>query len=238
MTFPDRSEIHVSSRSWWSAAFAVMMMAACAAPATAEPRRKAPASKAATVTSTGVPNALQGFSQNRDQPVQIEADNLEVRDKDKVATFTGNVHVVQGDTDLHSKSLRVYYDDENAKPEAKKTVLPGAGGEQKIRKLEALGGVIVTQKDQTATGDKGVFDMHANTVTLLGNVIVSQGDNVLHGDKLIVNLTTSVSKVEAGSSSGGRVMGIFKRGAPETGADKPKSDDKSKDGGKARDAKR
>ena len=29
------------------------------------------------------PNALQGFSQNRDQPVQIEAATLEVRDKDK-----------------------------------------------------------------------------------------------------------------------------------------------------------
>ena len=41
--------------------------------------------------SPGVPNALQGFSQNRDQPVKIEAASLEVRDKDKVATFSGNV---------------------------------------------------------------------------------------------------------------------------------------------------
>lgn len=231
MTLPDRSEIH-PGRSWWGVAFAAVMVVACATPSAAQPRRKAPP-KAAAATSTGVPNALQGFSQNRDQPVQIEADTLEVRDKDKVATFSGNVHVVQGDTDLHSKSLRVYYDDDTAKPEAKKTVLPGAGGEQKIRKLEALGGVIVTQKDQTATGDRGVFDMHANTVTLLGNVIVSQGDNVLRGDKLTVNLTTSVSKVE-----GGRVTGIFKRGAPEAGADKSKDGDKSKDADKAHDAKR
>ena len=31
----------------------------------------------------GVPNAMQGFSQNRDQPIQIEAASLEMRDKKK-----------------------------------------------------------------------------------------------------------------------------------------------------------
>ena len=53
---------------------------------------------AAAQNAEGVPNALQGFSQNRGKPVQIEAATLEVRDKDKVATFSGNVHVTQGDT--------------------------------------------------------------------------------------------------------------------------------------------
>jgi lipopolysaccharide export system protein LptA len=43
----------------------------------------------------GVPNAMQGFSQNRDQPIQIEAATLEMRDKKKEATFAGNVKVVR-----------------------------------------------------------------------------------------------------------------------------------------------
>ena len=59
---------------------------------------------------TGVPNAMQGFSQNRDQPIQIEAASLEMRDKKKEATFSGNVKVVQGDTTMTSKSLVVFYD--------------------------------------------------------------------------------------------------------------------------------
>ena len=53
--------------------------------------------------SKGPPNALQGFSQNRDQPVHIEAATLEVRDKDKVATFSGDVHVTQGDTNMRCR---------------------------------------------------------------------------------------------------------------------------------------
>jgi lipopolysaccharide export system protein LptA len=32
-----------------------------------------------------------GFSQNRDQPITIEAAALEIRDKKKQATFSGNV---------------------------------------------------------------------------------------------------------------------------------------------------
>ena len=59
---------------------------------------------------SGVPNAMQGFSQNRDQPIQIEAASLEMRDKKKEATFAGNVKVVQGDTTMTSKTLVVFYD--------------------------------------------------------------------------------------------------------------------------------
>jgi lipopolysaccharide export system protein LptA len=157
----------------------------------------------------GVPNALQGFSQNRDQPVKIDAATLEVRDKDKVATFSGDVKVVQGDTTLRCRSLQVYYDQEN-NPNNLKTAQPGPQGQQQIRKLEAKGGVVVTQKDQTATGELATFEMRTNTVTLTGNVLVTQGQNVLRGERLVVDLTSGVSRVEAGKpGQGGRVQGLF-----------------------------
>src|SRR5215472_6960604 len=73
----------------------------------------AAAQKSPGPQNQGPPNALQGFSQNRDQPVNIQSDALVVRDKDKVATFTGNVHVTQGDTEMRSKALVVYYVDPN-----------------------------------------------------------------------------------------------------------------------------
>ena len=41
----------------------------------------------------------------------------------------------------------------------------GPADQQQIRRAEAKGGVVVTQKDQTATGDIGIFDARANTVT-------------------------------------------------------------------------
>jgi len=158
---------------------------------------------------TGVPNALQGFSQNKDQPVHIEAASLEVRDKDKTATFSGNVIVTQGDTRLRSNTLVVFYDQDDAKDGAKssmKAAQPGPGGKQSIRRLEARGGVVVTQKEQTATGATGIFDMKSNTITLAGGVVISQGQNVLRGDRLVVDVATGHARVDAGQ---GRVQGMF-----------------------------
>ena len=89
---------------------------------------------------------------------------------------------------------------------------PGPGGSSQISKLEASGGVTVVQKDQTATGDRALFDMKSNTVTLLGNVLVSQGPNVMRGEKLVVDLTTGVSRVDAGS---GPVRMLIQQGPPQ-----------------------
>jgi len=162
--------------------------------------------------SKGPPNALQGFSQNHDQPVHIEAATLEVRDKDKVATFSGDVHVTQGDTNLRCKALVVFYEQDDAaadKGKSLKAASPGPGGQQRIKRLEARGGVVVTQKEQTATGETGVFDMKTNTVTLNGKVVMTQGQNVLRGDRLVVELTSGVSRVESGKNGQGRVEGLF-----------------------------
>jgi lipopolysaccharide export system protein LptA len=171
----------------------------------------------------GPPNALQGFSQNRDQPVHIEAATLVVKDKEKVATFSGDVKVVQGDTTMKSKSLVVFYEQDSeaekasaaAKPAAKsmQAAQPGPGGEQKIKRLEARGDVVVIQKDQTATGELGIFDMKTNTVTMTNNVVMTQGQNVLRGEKLIVDLTSGVSRVESGKNGQGRVQGLFLPGS-------------------------
>src|SRR6187455_1994186 len=78
----------------------------------------------------GQQNALQGFSQNRNQPVQIEAASLEVRDKEKKATFSGNVKVLQGDTAMRCKSLVVYYDSQGQQPggQSMKAAAAGPGG--------------------------------------------------------------------------------------------------------------
>jgi lipopolysaccharide export system protein LptA len=162
-----------------------------------------------------------------------------VRDKDKVATFSGDVHLVQGDTTLRSKTLMVFYDDEagkadGQKPDAQKPDAPkpakppaAAGAEpmsQQIRRVEAKGGVLVTQKDQTATGESGIFDMQANTVTLLGNVVISQGQNVVRGDRLTVDLTSGVSRVECGKTQAQcRVQALLQ---PSAMKDKDKDKDK------------
>jgi lipopolysaccharide export system protein LptA len=177
------------------------------------------ASAHAQSAASGVPNAMQGFAQNRDQPIQIEAASLEMRDKKKEATFAGNVKVVQGDTTMTSKALVVFYESGGDKPAtpqptaAKGTKAapmqsstPGPGGSSSIKRLEARGNVVVTQKDQVVTGETAIFDTKTNLITMTGGVVLTQCNNVLRGDRLMVDMTTGVSRVE---SDTGKVQGLF-----------------------------
>jgi lipopolysaccharide export system protein LptA len=150
-----------------------------------------------------VTSAFEGFSGRGDQPVNIEADNLEVKEGEQTAIFSGNVLVVQGASALRTTKLTIFYEKDGAAgPAVPGDVVTG----RNIRRLEADGNVVVTSGDQKATGTKGVFDMPSNTVTLTGNVVVTQGVNILKGDRLVVDLTTQKSRVESGS---GRVQGVF-----------------------------
>ena len=170
---------------------------------------------AASQTTQPVANPL-GFSQNSDQPIRITSTSLEVHDKDHFATFSGNVHVVQGESTLTCKTLVVFYEDHSEAGPAPKAAPKKAGqssSNQSIKRLEAKGSVVVTQKDQatqkdqTASGDNGVFDVKTNTAILTGNVVVTQGDNVIRGDKLFMDMTTGVTRVESGK---GRVDALIK----------------------------
>ena len=164
----------------------------------------------------GPPNALQGFSTNKGQPVTIRAASLEVRDKQKVATFSGGVHVINGDTDMKCKVLVVFYEDSSqqsgnataaqASAGQEAAAAPGGlGGNSQIKRMEFKGGVVVTQKDQIATGDGGDYDVKTNIVTLTGNVVLTKGQDVLRGQKLIVNLTDGVSKMDSGGGAGQQI---------------------------------
>jgi len=179
----------------------------------------------ATAAEPG-PAALQEQKeQNQDLPIQIESATLEVRDKSKMATFSGNVQVVQGDTTIKCDTLVVFYGGggPGAGPPASAIThsVPGAArgaaqqgpavpqGAQDIRRIEARGNVTVISKDQNASGDLGVYDVKKKTITLTGNVVVTQGKNVLHGDRVTVDTTTGNAHIESTVNSPSRVRALI-----------------------------
>ena len=102
---------------------------------------------------------------------------------------------------------------------------PGAlgGGNSQIKRMEAKGGVVVTQKEQVATGERGDFDMRSNTVILTGNVVLTKEQNVMRGTALEFSMATGLARMTAGApaqvttAAGGtqapakpaRVQGLF-----------------------------
>jgi len=91
-------------------ALAGLALALAAAAATAQPAQQ----------KDQPGGAMQGLQLNRDQPVKIESDALEVRDKSQQATFSGKVKLTQGDTVLQCQRLVIFYENESAAPAQKK----------------------------------------------------------------------------------------------------------------------
>lgn len=145
------------------------------------------AQAAATGTSTGMSEAFKGFGSNGKDPIQIEADRLEVQDKDRIAIFSGNVNVRQKDTVMKTQRLKVFYEGKAAEGLAQASA---GDNNQQIRRFEAEGRVLIVQKDQTVTGEKGWFDMKSQTAEIINKVVLTQDKNVARGEKLTVDLRT------------------------------------------------
>ena len=144
--------------------------------------------------------AFEGFRGNSKDPVQIEADQLEVIDEKAQAIFKGNVKVRQGGSVITTSRLTVSY------------LKGGSGGQGDIKQLDMTGGLIVTSKDNTVTADKGTYHVQSENIILTGKVVVSQGPNVASGCKLVANLKTNQAKLEA-CKGGGRVKSVFTPGS-------------------------
>ena len=97
-----------------------------------------------------------------------------------------------------------------ARPATDGPATPGMPqGAQSIRRIEARGGVTVVTKEQNASGELGIYDLKAKTITLTGNVVMSQGKNVLHGERVVVDTATGNARVESGATAHDRVRALI-----------------------------
>jgi len=149
------------------------------------------------------------------EAIQIEADGMEMREREGIAIFTGNVSVIQGDRHLRAGKMIVHY----GKPQGgavEANSSQGRGlGDTDIEKLEVSNKVYVKSGGQIATGDEGVFDAKANVMVMQGEkVVLIDGDNVASGCKLVANMTTGRALLEGCQSrqnKKGRVSIIMNR---------------------------
>ncbi len=137
-----------------------------------------------------------------DEPVHVVADRLEIDNNIQVAVFTGTVKASQGDVKIDCDTLKVYYDQgegaDGGKPNAADRAASDAGIMDtggKVRKVEAMGHVKITQKDRVAVGSKATYWAGARKMLLEGKATVWQGKNQLSGAKITVFLDQNRSVV-------------------------------------------
>lgn len=143
--------------------------------------------------------AIAGFSTN--QPVQFNADRIELQDRQNRVVLSGAVVITQGDLRLSAERTTISYTDT---------------GTLTIQRLDATGNVVVTRGDERASGAAGVYDFNRKVIVLSGGVNLRRGNDSLRGGRLVIDLASGLSSVDgrggaAGSSQdgSGRVSGTF-----------------------------
>lgn len=124
-------------------------------------------------------------------PIKIEADALEVQDKNKMAAFIGNVVVRRNDVTIRAREMNVYYAGGTQPGD-----IAAATGGTEVKRIEMKGKVLFVQKDQQATGDRAVYEKAAELLTLTGNVVLTQGQSVAKGQKLVINMRSGRARLE------------------------------------------
>ena len=173
-------------------------------------RRHLPFAVLPLLASLAVPAASQGSGglassalANHDTraPIDIDAGRIEVRDRENLALFTGDVIVRQAAMTLRAGQLRVFYE-------------RGQGSDPVIMRIDAEGGVTMTSPSERARSAFGVYDVEDRQLTMIGGVVLTRGDSVLRGERLAIDLENGRSTLD-GASTGApgaaapRVTGRF-----------------------------
>jgi lipopolysaccharide export system protein LptA len=181
----------MADRAWRlrtsGAALAACLLFACAY----SPAR---AGEAAGQTKTETKKKPQtgGSGPNKQDPILITSDRMEVDRQKNILIYLGRVVTIQGEMTMRSDKLTTYFD-----PDL-----------QQIKEAIAEGKLVqVVQGDRVATGTKAVFDGVTQTVTMTGNPIMRQGNSQVSGEKIIYFMTEDRMIVESGKNQ--RVEGTI-----------------------------
>lgn len=128
--------------------------------------------------------AAVGFGQggfDRDAPVEVSADTLEVDQGTGRAVLTGNVVIAQGDMRLSARRVVVDY--------------ATVDGKRRIERLNATGDVIIISGEDAAEGQEAVYTLATSGIVMTGDVVVTQDGNTLAGDALTIDLASGAGTV-------------------------------------------
>jgi lipopolysaccharide export system protein LptA len=168
-----------------------------------------------------------GFGGNSKEPIRIDANKLEVFDKEQKAIYSGDVVAVRGAAVTRSTTMTIFYESkrgQNAEGGQRQQPQPaaaagGATQDGALKRIEFGGPVTVVNGTQTLKADNMIYDAVAKVVTLKGNATVADGPNIQRGELMTYNTESGIANIV---TPGGRVQGVFTPGSEPEGQTQPK----------------
>ena len=150
------------------------------------------------VAANGIKKAVP---QTAAEKIQITADQLLTDNQKQFAEFSGDVIAKQGNFEIKSDRLRIYY-------RAGLQTTQNTGNADAIEKIIAEGNVKIRAEDNYAQSEKAEYSVAEMQIILLGeDSRVVTGKNSITGSKIIYNRKEGWIRVEGGKNK--RVRAVF-----------------------------
>jgi len=128
------------------------------------------------------------LSNDRDQPVNLEADSADIDDKQGVSVYRGNVILSQGSMVLNAQILTLYH---NKKRELTKAIATGAPAKFKQRPDGK-------DADMNATAKKMIYFVLEDKIHLIDDAVLWQNKDSFRGNKIIYDTKAGTVKATGG----------------------------------------
>jgi lipopolysaccharide export system protein LptA len=131
------------------------------------------------------------------EPILIESDHMTSTEKTNSVVFSGNVDAKQGDVQIRTDKMTVYY---TPKDQAEANTSAGASSQQ-VEKLVCVGNVEITRDEFLGTAKKMIYLEKKQQVILTENAKAWQDQNMVSGEKIVYYLDEKRSEVFGGRTS-------------------------------------
>jgi lipopolysaccharide export system protein LptA len=135
-----------------------------------------------------LPSQLLALSNDGQQPINVEADSLEVRDQENISIYSGNVNLRQGSLEFSCNRLTLYFDDNKELTLMEMTGSPATFRQLDDEKQELKGQAELLQYRQSES-----------VLVLSGKARFSHKGDTIESNLIQVN--TENNSIQAGSSS-------------------------------------
>jgi len=152
--------------------------------------------------AVGFTGQAAALKSDRDQPADIEAEDIEFDFKKGTRTYLNNVIAIQGTLRLKADKLIANYND----GALKKATMWGSLARFATRPDGK-------EHDVVGSAKQIVVDHAANTLTLIGKAELTQGGEMARGDTIVYNMANDTLNVKGGAKvgSGGKNDGKPRR---------------------------
>ena len=129
-------------------------------------------------------------SKEKNNKIQITADNLSIKNKENAAEFSGNVEASGENFTITADNLKIYYKKDGADK-------INSTDNKSIDKIVANGNVLVATDDKIATSENVQYTTKDQVLVLTGETVTfKDGNNSVTGSKIIFNRITGNVKVK------------------------------------------